>query len=196
MSGLPGYHGGSRSRARRAAIKSPKLMNSMKKLFIYLLAFGFFSSAAFGVEFEREGWPGKDRPKLAARNDQLLLHETHDLESASRQLKYKSGWRIAWDQSKVITRKSAVWTVIKEIDKGTCGKLVPGDRVELLQYEIEGWGTFRVGDKLCSLKATRSGDFDKAGQRPQVEWWVRVLDNTKSRIGWLLVDSDQVELLP
>ena len=171
-------------------------MNSMRKLFFYFLALGFFSSAAIGVEFEREGWPGEDRPKLAARNDQLLLHEMPDPASASRQLKYKAGWRIAWDQSKVITRKSAVWTVKKEIDKGTCGNLFPGDRVELLQYETEGWGTFRVGDNLCSLKATRSGDFDKAGQRPLVEWWVRVLDNTKSPIGWLLVDSEQVELLP
>ena len=68
--------------------------------------------------------------------------------------------------------------------------------MEMLQYETEGWGTFRVGDRLCSMKATRSGDFDKADQRPLVEWWVRVLDNSKSPIGWLLVDSDQVELLP
>ena len=168
----------------------------MKKLFIILLVFGYLSPVAAGVEFEREGWLGADRPRLAARNDQLLLHETPDTASSSRQLKYKAGWRIAWDQSKVVTRKSAVWTVLKEIDEGTCGKLLPGDRVEMLQYETEGWGTFRVGDKLCSLKATRSGDFDKAGQRPLVEWWIRVLDNSKSSIGWLLVDSEQVELLP
>ena len=171
-------------------------MDSMKRLFVIFLALGFFTPVAVGVEFERDGWPGEDRPKLAARNDQLLLHEAPLPSSASRQLNYQAGWRIAWDRSKVITRKSAVWTVKKEIDRGTCGNLSPGDRVELLQYESEGWGTFRVGDRLCSLKATRSDDFDKAGQRPLVEWWVRVLDNTRSPIGWLLVDSDQVELLP
>ena len=73
--------------------------------------------------------------------------------------------------------------------------LFPGDQVELLQYETEGWGTFKVEDKICSLKATRDSDFDKAGERPIVEWWIRVLDNTKSPIGWLLVDSQQVNRL-
>jgi hypothetical protein len=68
--------------------------------------------------------------------------------------------------------------------------------VELLQFETEGWGTFRVADKICSLKATRDSDFDKADERPKVEWWVRVLDNAKSPIGWLLVEAKQVNLLP
>lgn len=167
----------------------------MAKLIVVFLVIVCFSPVAIGEEYMREGWPGEGTPRLAAKNDQLLLHETHDSSSASRQLKYKSGWRIVWDQSKVITRKSASWTVKQEISKGSCGTLYPGDRVELLQFETEGWGTFRVAGRICSLKATRDSDFDKGDEWPKVEWWVRVLDNSKSPIGWLLVDSEQVNLL-
>ena len=168
----------------------------MARLLILLLAIISFSSAAIGDEYVREGWPGEGTPRLAAKNNQLILYKTPDSTSESRQLKYKAGWLIVWDQSKVITRKSAKWTVKKEINKGSCGTLLPGDKVELLQFETEGWGTFKVGDKICSLKATRDGDFDKADEWPRVEWWVRVLDHTKSSVGWLLVDAQQVNLLP
>jgi len=168
----------------------------MAKLFLFFLAITSFSSAAIGEEYIREGWPGEGTPRFAAKNNQLILHKTPDSTSESRQLNYKAGWLIVWDQSKVITRKSAMWTVKKEINKGSCGTLFPGDKVELLQFETEGWGTFKVGDKICSLKATRDSDFDKEDKWPKVEWWVRVLDNTKSPIGWLLVNAQQVNLLP
>lgn len=168
----------------------------MAKLIIVFFAITLLSPAASGDEFVREGWPGEGTPRLAAKNNQLVIHKTPDLSSDSRQLKYKAGWLIVWDQSKVITKKSAIWTVKKEIKKGSCGTLSPGDRVELLQFETEGWGTFRVKDKICSLKATRDSDFDKADQWPKVEWWVRVLDHTKSPIGWLMVEAQQVNLLP
>lgn len=168
----------------------------MAKLIIFLVAIVSFSQAAAGEAFVREGWPGEGTPRLGAKNNELVLHKEHDSTSASRRLKYKAGWLIVWDQSKVITRKSVTWTVKKEITKGSCGTLAPGDQVEFLQFEIEGWGTFRVGDKICSLKATRDSDFDKEDQWPLVEWWVRVLDNKKSPVGWLLVDAQQVNLLP
>ncbi len=168
----------------------------MAKLIIVFLAISSFSPAAIGEEFVREGWPGEGTPRLAAKNDHLVLHKTPDPTSESRQLNYKAGWLIVWDQSKVITKKSATWTVIREISKGSCGTLFPGEKVELLQFETEGWGTFRVEDKICTMKATRNRNFDKANQWPKVEWWVRVLDNSKSPIGWLLVDSQQVNLLP
>ena len=132
---------------------------------------------------------------MAARNNQLVLYELPDSASASRELKYKAGWLIVWDQSKVITRKSVFWTVKKEINQGSCGTLFPGDEVEFLRFENEGWGTFRVAGKLCSLKATRNSNFDDTSERPKVEWWVRVLDNGKSPIGWLLVEAKQVNLL-
>ncbi len=167
----------------------------MAKLKYSVLVIMLVSSAAFGEEFVREGWPGEGTPRLAAKTDELVLYETPDSTSASRRMRYKTGWLIVWDQSKVITRKSVTWTVKKEITKGTCGTLSPGVEVEFLQFELQGWGTFRVGDKLCSLKATQAGDFDKDDERPQVEWWVRVLDNTKSPVGWLLVDSHQVDPL-
>lgn len=168
----------------------------MAKLIIVFLAITYFSPAAMGEEFVREGWPGEGTPRLAANNNQLVLHKTADTTSAIRKLKYKKGWLIVWDQSKVITKKSAIWTVKKEINKGSCGTLFPGDQVELLQFETEGWGTFKVENKICSLKATRDSNFDKSDQWPRVEWWVRVLDHTKSPIGWLLVDAQQVNLLP
>ncbi len=168
----------------------------MAKLILVFLAITFFSAAAVGDVFIRDGWPGEGTPRLAAKNNQLVLHKTPDTTSGSRQQKFKAGWLIVWDQSKVITKKSAVWTVKKEITKGSCGKLLPGAQVELLQFETEGWGTFKVEDKICSLKATRDSDFDKDNKWPEVEWWVRVLDHTKSPIGWLLVDSQQVNLLP
>ena len=160
----------------------------MAMLLILFIAILSFSPAAIGEEFIREGWPGEGTPKLAAKNNELVLHKTPDSTSGSRQLKYKTGWLIVWDQSKVITKKSAMWTVKKEINKGSCGTLSPGDKVEFLQFEAEGWGTFKVGDKICSLKATRDSDFDKEDEWPEVEWWVRVLDHTKSPVGWLLVD--------
>ncbi|MDH3375982.1 MAG: hypothetical protein OEQ39_03320 [Gammaproteobacteria bacterium] len=167
----------------------------MAKLIHLFIAIISFSTAAIGEDFTREGWPGEGTPRLAAKNDELILHKTPDSTSVSRKLKFKTGWLIVWDQSKVITKKSAIWTVRKEITKGSCGTLSPGDKVELLQFEAEGWGTFKVGDKLCSLKATRDSDFDKEDEWPVVEWWVRVLDHTKSPIGWLLVDAQQVNLL-
>jgi len=167
----------------------------MAKLLIVFLAITSFSPAAIGEEFIREGWPGEGTPKLAAKNDHLVLHKTTDIASESRQLKYKAGWLIVWDQSRVITKRSAIWTVKKEISKGSCGTLFPGDQVEFLQFETEGWATFRVEDNICSLKATREKDFDKADEKPIVEWWIRVLDQTKSPIGWLLVDSQQVNPL-
>ncbi len=172
-----------------------ELTNHMDRLIISVLLVFLFSSAAIGEEFVREGWPGTGKPKLAAKVNELVLYETPDSTSASRRLKYNPGWLIVWDQSQVITRKPVTWTVRKEITKGTCGTLAPGVEVEFLQFEIEGWGLFRVGDQLCSLKATRASDFDKEEEWPKVEWWVRVLDNTKSPVGWLLVDPQQVDRL-
>lgn len=168
----------------------------MVRLQVLFLAIIIISPAVIGGEFVREGWPGEGTPRLAAKNNELVLHETPDSTSESRRLKYKSGWLIVWDQSKVITRKSVVWTVRKEITQGSCGTLSPGEKVEFLQFETEGWGTFKVGDKLCSLKATQAGDFEKEDEWPKVEWWIRVLDNTKAPVGWLLVDAQQVNLLP
>ena len=104
-------------------------------LFIAILS---FSPAAIGEEYIREGWPGEGTPKLAARNNELVLHRTPDSTSGSRRLNYKTGWLIVWDESKVITRESAMWTVKKEINKGTCGTLSPGEKVEFLQFEAEG----------------------------------------------------------
>ena len=169
----------------------------MKKLASLFAITVLVSPAALGEEFAREGWPGAGtpKPKLAARADELVLYETNHTASESRRLKYKPGWLIVWDQSQVITRKSVTWTVKKEITKGTCGTLSPGVQVEFLQFENEGWGLFRVGDELCSLKATRADNFDKEEDWPQVEWWVRVLDNNKAPIGWLLVDPQKVERL-
>ena len=168
----------------------------MAKLILVFLAIISFSAAAVGDVFVRDGWPGEGTPKLAAKNNQLVLHKIPDTTSERRQQKFKAGWLIVWDQSKVITKKSVVWTVKREINKGSCGTLFPGDQVELLQFETEGWGTFKVDNKICSLKATRDSDFDKKNKWPEVEWWVRVLDHTKSPIGWLLVDAQQVNLLP
>ena len=168
----------------------------MAKFIVLFIAILSISPAAIGEEFIRDGWPGEGTPRLAAKNNELVLHKTPDSASGIRQLKYKTGWLIVWDQSKVITKKSATWTVRKEIHKGSCGTLSPGDKVEFLQFETEGWGTFKVGDKICSLKATRDTDFDKDDKRPEVEWWVRVLDDTKSPVGWLLVDAQQVNFLP
>ncbi len=167
----------------------------MSMLIILFIAIIAFSPAAIGEEFIRDGWPGEGTPRFAAKNNQLVLHKTPDSTSERRRLRYKAGWLIVWDQSKVITRKSAIWTVKKAINRGTCGELSPGDKVEFLQFEAEGWGTFKVGDELCSLKATRDSDFDKGDEWPEVEWWVRVLDNTKSPVGWLLIDVQQVNLL-
>ena len=173
-----------------------RLKSHAVKIIILFVAMLSFSRAGVGAEFVREGWPGEGTPRIGAKNNELVLHKTPDSSSESRRLKYKAGWLIVWDQSKVITRKSVTWTVRKEITKGSCGLLSPGDKVEFLQFETEGWGTFRVGENICSLKATRDSNFDKEDRWPLVEWWVRVLDNSKSPVGWLLVDAQQVNLLP
>ncbi len=167
----------------------------MTRLIFSVAAIVLFSPAASGEAYIRDGWPGDGTPRLAARNDVLILYKTPDATSDSRRLKYQAGWQIIWDESQVITRKSVVWTVKKEITKGTCGTVSPGEEVEFLQFESQGWGTFRVGDKLCTLKATERGNFDNADEWPVVEWWVRVTDNTKSPVGWLLVEAQQVDLL-
>ena len=167
----------------------------MKKLVSLFAVLTLFATAAMAEEYVRDGWPGKGTPRLAAKVNELVVHETPDATSASRRLNFKPGWLVVWDESQVITRKSVTWTVKKEITKGTCGTLSPGTRVEFLQFENEGWGLFRVGENLCSLKATRADNFDKEEDWPRVEWWVRVLDNTKSPVGWLLVDPKRVERL-
>ena len=172
-----------------------ELTKHMDRLIISVCLLVLYSSAASGSEYVRDGWPGKDKPRLAARTDALIVYETPDSTSGSRRLNYKPGWLVVWDQSQVITRKSVTWTVKKEITKGTCGTLAPGIRVEFLQFENEGWGLFRVGENLCSLKATRADNFDKEEDWPKVEWWVRVLDNNKSPLGWLLVEPQKVERL-
>lgn len=167
----------------------------MTRLVNLVVGLILFSPAALGNDYVREGWPGKGKPRLAAKGGELVLYETPDSTVESRRMKYKQGWLVVWDQSQVITRKSVTWTVKKEITKGTCGTLAPGVKVEFLQFETEGWGLFRVGDGLCSLKATHADNFDKEEDWPKVEWWVRVLDNTKSPVGWLLVDPQKVDRL-
>jgi hypothetical protein len=92
----------------------------MARLIIIFLAITSFSPASVGEVFVREGWPGERTPKLAAKNNHLVLHKSPDTISESRKLNYQAGWLIVWDQSKVITRKSAIWTVKKEIKKGSC----------------------------------------------------------------------------
>ena len=77
----------------------------MAMLIILFIAILSFSPAAIGEEFIREGWPGEGTPKLAAKNNKLVLHKTPDSTSGSRQLKYKTGWLIVWDQSKGYNKK-------------------------------------------------------------------------------------------
>jgi len=158
------------------------------------LALVLFPLACLG-EYETNGWGGEGIPRLAASKNELILYKSPNTETSKRKIKYKEGWLIVWDQSKRITIKSAMWIVKKEIVKGNCGVLSPGDNVEYLQYEAEGWGTFRVKGNICSTKVIGDRYFDKNGERPEVEWWVRVLDYTISPIGWLLVNEEQVKFL-
>ena len=147
------------------------------------------------ANFERNGWPEEGTPRLTARNDGLVLYKNPDTSSSKRQIKYKKGWLIVWDQSKVITKQSVTWIVKKEIDHYSCGKMMPGEKVEYLQYVAEGVGQFKVKGNYCQMDVYTEGDFNRGAGMPKTEWWVRVLDSEKSSIGWLLVSRGQVIFL-
>ena len=167
-------------------------MSSLKTFFsLWLIAFPLVCLG----EYETNSWGGEGRPRFSANKNELILYNSPSLDARKREIKYREGWLVVWDRSKRITRKSAMWIVKEEITKGNCGILSPGDEVEYLQYEAEGWGTFRINCKLCSTKISGDKYFDKNGESPEVEWWVRVLDYTNSPIGWLLVDQEQVKFL-
>ena len=155
------------------------------------------ATSAYGADFATESWPGEGIPVFAARNNRLVLHELPALNSPLLTVTYKKGRRVVFDKSKVITKKSVMVTANKDIRdvgcKGGNAEIHSGDRVEYLQYSGEGYGTVRVGGKICEVFL--EDGFDGMDKSPETEWWVRVVGKDKKPVGWILVDRNQLNFL-
>lgn len=164
---------------------------------LFAVAVLFFGTLAYGADFETESWPGEGIPVFAAKNDALILHREASLKSPTLTIKYKKGWRVVFDKSKLITKKSVILTANRKVKdywcKGGTVEINPGDTVEYLQYRAEGYGTVRVKGKICEVFL--EDGFDGLDKSPETEWWVRVVDKHKKPVGWILVDRTQLNFL-
>ena len=165
---------------------------------LFTVAVLCIATLAYGADFETESWPGEGVPVFAAKNDTLFLHEEPSLTSPTLTIEYEKGWRVGFDKSKVITKKSVMLTANRKNRdlwcKGGNVEIHAGDRVEYLQYGGEGYGTVRVKGKICQVFL--EDGFDGLAQSPETEWWVRVVDEHEKPVGWILVDRTQLNFLP
>lgn len=68
-----------------------------------------------------------------------------------------------------------------------------GEEIEYLQYASEGYGTARVGGKICVVPVEFEVEtFGSDLEQPDTEWWVRVTYGDGTSPGWLLVTDGQV----
>ncbi len=167
--------------------------------------FVFFAPLIICAEdksFERDGWPGEGIPVFESKVHQLTLYEGHSLESKRKIILFQRGWKVVYDKSKVITKSSVIYTVTKPFTVEYCEngqkdvKAKQGDKFEYLQYEAEGYGIIRLGNTICHMDMNdpRIG-VEATDDKPQIEWWVRVIYKNKSFAGWLFVDDTQVKFL-
>lgn len=170
----------------------------MKMTVLLTVAVLSIGTLAYGADFETESWPGEGIPVFAAKNDTLFLHEEASLTSPTLTVAYKKGGRVVFDKSKLITKKSVMLTANRKVTdlwcKGETLAINSGDTVEYLQYRAEGYGTVRVKGKICEVFLEEG--FDGLDKSPETEWWVRVVDDHKKPVGWILVDRTQLNFLP
>jgi hypothetical protein len=151
--------------------------------------------------FESDTFPGEGVPVLAARQDSLLLHAEPSLDSPVRRLPFQKGWKVVYDKSKQITIQSVLLSVMATVTDGWCSEgkfdpLQPGETVEHLQYRAEGYATMRVRGMICEVFIMDDEErFAGLDTQPEVQWWVRVVDEEGKGEGWLLVDGSQAEIL-
>jgi len=150
--------------------------------------------------YERDGWLGEGRPVLASKKSELVLHEKPSVDSVRRVVPFKVGWKIVFDESKVVTRESVFLTISERIEKTECGRgekvtLEAGDRIEYLQYWSEGRGVVRIGDKVCTRFKVDRSQFAGQDLQPKVEWWIRVINGDGTSLGWLAPDEELVQFL-
>lgn len=162
-------------------------------IFIVLLSLPILSHA----EYQRQGWPGEGRPGFTAKGSTLVLYEKPDRISREFTIDFEPNKVILWDSSRVVTINPALFKIAVAIpDESVYGCETPqlGDTIEYLQYHSEGFGVFRIYGKVCDIEMYPDEAF-KELENPNVEWWVRVLDNTKTPIGWMLVGGQQINFL-
>jgi hypothetical protein len=177
---------------------------------ILVLAFLFFvagTNSAVAADFEKEGWPGEGIPGFAAKNSELRLNKLSSKESEEITLPFRIGERITYDQSKMITKKSVTLTAKEKVTKTFCPGMPvpvigqepiiqPGETIEYLQYRAEGYVTARYKGVICEVfVADNNPKFDGLDKKPDVEWWIRVVNDKKVPLGWLLINEDQVNYL-
>lgn len=191
---------------------------SMKPwLLVFIVFCAICTQSAISVfAFESGLWPGEGRPVFVAKMD-LNLHEKPSADSLIvKNITIPKGQKIDFIETRYRTTKSGLVKVESSftgtarsygsIDflskndyygKGTDTSinLKSGDTIEFLQYRAEGHGFFKMNGEI--LECDLSGFNEKVTviSEPVTEWWIRVVNEKKESIGWVLINEKTVEFL-
>lgn len=160
-------------------------------------AIGNASPKKISGGYQRDGWPGEGVPHFLAPTNALLLYPEPDQALAPVKVATPPNSEVLFDTSIVRTLRSVFLTAKDRVSDVFCSGaksakpvIQPGEVIEYLQYGAEGYGLVRYRTEICTVfLMDRTPRFDGIDQKPEVEWWVRVVDENKQVRGWLLVES-------
>lgn len=171
-----------------------------KSIALALLGYSYLLTGnTAAAQFETNSWPGEGVPVLIARADALILRLSPRIDSPIITIPYRGGWRVPFDESIHRTIKSRTIVVQRtNTIEISCGASVmytfmEGEEIEYLQYASEGYGTARVGGRICLVPFEFEVEtFGPILEQPETEWWVRVTYGDGTSPGWLLVTDGQI----
>lgn len=161
-------------------------MRSIVALLTLLSSHAAFSQVAL-LEFDRMF--GECTPIYSAASDSLILYLEADLRSKKRKINYRTNWLLPYSDKATRVLK---FGSVTETKMNTDGVSVITD-YEYLYYLGEGYAKLRSSGKEFDLEIVKNSHY-KITSLPKIQSWIKLLFKDKTSPGWLLLDSEQVNV--
>jgi hypothetical protein len=162
-----------------------------------LLLFALQQPAAT-AEYVSSRCPGEAGIGFVTTRPGLWVYARPDRASFRRQIRFRTGWRVAFDECRARTKSGIDVSTTSPVE-AICGdddvRVPAATQLRYLQYEGEGWGAVRFNGRICRVDLSRAEfagvDPRDPSRGPITESWVRVIHADRTVVGWLLIGPDE-----